>query len=354
MTTDTPTPSGAPVDLPVCAADGAPFDIVQTYHDLLAQNRDLTKPVVAIKALISLLENTNSVTAHETMDVLQASADRLTNSVRNPVPLVAGTHLFLWFVRQMLRDEGGNFENVRRHLVDNGQVFAQRAIHARTGVAEHGFRVIKPGQTVMTHGSSRAVLGLIERAQQAIPGRFKVIYVRDHYNPRESERVVSRLRKLGIPTAPIDGASVLTAVKAAKPGVSAVFLGGEVITKGGGVISRVGAAQVAQIAHESSIPVFVCGEEHKFVAFMPWWNEIGFDQKLLDFGTEDAERPTTEDPVEWVVSLPPFLVVDDDFEHTLTTAQPHDYVHQLITERGLHLPNHVSTTIYQTYGSFDG
>lgn len=327
------------------------FDIVSTYHTLLASNPELTKPVIAIKALTALLDATTATTAHEIIITLKEASNKLKDSVRNPLPLLAGTHLFLWFVRQKLRDEGGNFDAVRQHLVNNGRVFAQRAVSARHEIAEQGFRYIGEGDVVMTHGASRAVIELLERAQKDIPGRFQVVYVEDPQDVKKSRETAERLRKAGIPVAAIAEGSVLVTIRSIPRGISSLFLGGEVITKDGGMISRMGAAAIAQHCHEQDVTVYACGEEHKFVAQMPGWNEIGFDQPIVDFTTQTAQAPP-EEPVEWVVSH----VCSSSYLGRLLIVmlQPRKWIDLLITETGVHRPEYVPAKILEQYGSFDG
>lgn len=242
----------------------------------------------------------SSSTAHETIDILRGASERL-KTVRNPVPLRAGTDLFLWFTRQMLKEQDGNFEAVRQHLVKNAQLFAQRAIDARNGVAEKGWRFVYPGCTVMTHGSSRAVMCLLERAQREIPGTFRVIYVKDEESPEDSDRAIRQLRESGIPTSAIRLHSVLHALTSLEPRVDVVFLGGEVITEDGGIISRMGTCQIARLARDSYIDVYACGETHKFTAYFPVRN-LGFEQPINQFNTDNNEAQL-EDLVDWTVSV---------------------------------------------------
>lgn len=277
------------------------FDIVSTYHELLASDPDLTKPVVAIKALIALLTTVPSSTTHETIEILKAGSERLKASVRNPLPLAAGTHLFLQYILHTLTGQHGNFEAIREHLVRNGQLFAQRAIEARNGVAEKGWRFVLQGSTVMTHGASRAVIGLLEKAQKERPGTFNVVYVTDEDNPAQSERVVQQLRDCGIPTSAIKLHSVLQTMRDLKPRIDMLFLGAEVITQDGGIISRMGTSQIAQLAKVCNIDTYVCGETHKFSGYMPCGNgDVGFTQKLQHF-TKTGPQNVPEDPVDYTV-----------------------------------------------------
>lgn len=201
----------------------------------------------------------------------------------------------------MLREQDGNFEAVRQHLVKNGQLFAQRAINARFGVAENGWRFVFPGSTVLTHGASRAVVCLLERAQREMPGQFRVIYVRDDQNPEESNNVIEQLRSYGIPTSDISLSSVLFAMTSLKPRVDLVFLGGELITEDGGIISRMGTCQIAQAANHCNINTYVCGEEHKFSAYFPDGpDSVGFRQEINTFSTKSSQK-SQEELVDWTV-----------------------------------------------------
>lgn len=307
MATADPTPAADPPAPPAGAgSENGTFDIVAAYQHMLADNTDLTKPVVAIKALIALLDSASASTAHEMIEILSDGSRRLTRSIHNPLPLIAGTQLFLWFTRQMLKEQDGNFEAVRQHLVTNGRLFAQRAINARYGVGDRGWRFVFPGATVLTHGASRAVLCLLERAQKEMPGRFKVIYVRDEDDAAGSDDVAAGLRSCGIPTSTISLHSVLYAMTSHRPRVDVVLLGAEVITQDGGVVSRMGTCQIAQAARYAGIDTYVCGETHKFCTYLPDApDSLLFKQDINQFVTDPGQQKPLTDLVDYTVSTHP-------------------------------------------------
>ncbi|TQV92646.1 hypothetical protein IF1G_08570 [Cordyceps javanica] len=309
------------------------FDIVSTYRNLLAQDPDLTKPVAAIESLIELLNSVPSTTVYETLDTVKAHCDRLKASVENPVPLTAGTDLFLQYLISSLKQQDGapSFDAVRQHLLRNGRLFAARAIAARAGVAEAGWRFVTEGKAVLTHGNSRSVQAVLERAAKIGPGKFRVVYVRDSARAEESDAVVKALREKGIPVAEIPGAAVGHAMGLLRQ-VDMVLVGAEAVAQNGGIISRIGTFQIAQLASRAHIPFYVAAETHKFARKFPLdQRDIGFEQHLLDFTTEGPSKQ----PVDAVDYTPPELVSN------------------LITENGVHLPSYVFEQLLEIYGSLN-
>ncbi|KAH6984781.1 hypothetical protein BKA56DRAFT_730137 [Ilyonectria sp. MPI-CAGE-AT-0026] len=336
------TVSQTPAVAPAPAAEQQPpsssqpttsdFDIVATYRNLLADDPHLTKPVAAIESLIALLGSTPSTTVFETLDTVKAQSDRLKASVANPVPLSAGTDLFLQYLVSSLRQQDGSFDAVRQHLLANGRLFAARANAARHGIADAGWRFIQEGQCILTHGASRSVIGILERAVQNIgAAKFKVIYVREETRVEESDRVVRELRDKGIPVAEIAEASVAYVMGLLRQ-VNMVIVGAEAVTSNGGIISRMGTLQIAKLASEAHVPFYVAVETHKFARkFVMDQRDIGFKQDILDFSVDSKSKQ----PLDAVDFTPP------------------DYISKLITENGIKLPGYVFEQLLDIYGSLN-
>lgn len=244
-----------------------------------------------------------SSTVYETLDSVKAHSDRLKASVANPVPLTAGTDLFQQYLVSSLKSQDGtSFESVRQHLLKNGRLFASRAVAARNGIAEAGWRFVSEGKCVLTHGASRAVTGLLERAAKELgEGKFRVVYVRDDARAKESDAVVKDLRAKGIPVAEIHEAAIAHVMGLLRQ-VNMVIVGAEAVTQNGGIISRLGTFQIAQLAARAKIPFFVAAETHKFVRKFPLdQRDLGFEQKVLDFKLEgQSQQPV--DAVDYTVS----------------------------------------------------
>ncbi|KAF4979751.1 hypothetical protein FZEAL_4108 [Fusarium zealandicum] len=309
------------------------FDIVTTYRNLLASDPHLTKPVAAIESLIASLNAHPSTTVFETLDTINVHSNRLKASVANPIPLSAGTDLFLQYLVSSLRQQDGSFDAVRQHLLRNGRLFSARANAARQGIAEAGWRLIREGQCILTHGASRSVVGILERAVKSLgAGKFKVIYVREETRVEESDRVVRELRDKGIPVAEISEASVAYVMGLLRQ-VNTVIVGAEAVSSNGGIISRMGTLQISKLASQAGVPFYVAVETHKFARkFVMDQRDIGFKQDVLDFSVDAKSKQ----PVDAVDFTPPALIS------------------KLITENGIKLPGYVFEQLLDIYGSLNG
>jgi translation initiation factor eIF-2B subunit alpha len=245
-----------------------------------------------------------STTVFETIDLVETYSRRLKASVANPIPLTAGTDLFQQYLVTSLREREGSFDAVRQHLLSNSRLFASRAVAAREGVARAGWRFVRDGTTVMTHGASRSVLGLLQMAVReggAGGPKFKVIYVRESSRAGETDGVVQELRAMGIPTAEI-AESYVAHVMGLLRMVDMVFVGAEAVAQNGGIISRIGTFQIAKLAASANIPFYVAAETHKFSRKLPLdQRDLGFKQTVLDFST-DAPSSQSNDAVDYTVS----------------------------------------------------
>ncbi|KAI0132333.1 translation initiation factor-like protein eif-2b subunit alpha [Xylariales sp. AK1849] len=298
------------------------FDIVATYHHLLAEDPDLTMPMAAIEALIEFLGHSKANTVYETIELVKAQSAKLRAAVTNPIALSHGTDLFQQYLMMSLKQPAGvvkdrngdsheSFEVVRQHLLRNGRLFATRAKNARERIAVNGRKHIHEGSTILTHGGSRVVGMLLGRAAEKHdyghyvdePKRFKVIYAVDPALETESNKVVAALRAKGVPVATIP----LAAVSYVMDTVDMVIVGAEAVTANGGVISRLGTYQIAQLAKANGKQLFVAAEQHKFGKTFPLDQfDYSFDQGVIDFHASKKQE-------------------DGGKEHTEPMANPIDY-----------------------------
>ncbi|CAK7206352.1 translation initiation factor eIF-2B subunit alpha [Sporothrix eucalyptigena] len=340
----------------VASSDGQ-FDIVATYNRLLAEDPDLTKPVAAIEALIDVLRQTTSSTAMETYEVASAQVERLLASVPNSLPLEAGTSLFTNFLSMSMRQPSADtlsagddptttasslsasgldsFDKIRQHLLDNSQLFVQRAKEARDRIAERGCRLVQEGDVVLTAGGSRTVRALLLKAAERLStgageeAPFTVLYVCDERSKDESARAIAILRDHRIPVYEIDPSSVAYALEAHD--VRSIFVGAEAVTHDGKLVSRIGTYQLAQLAAvvRPQSHFYCLAETHKFV------RKLLLDNKhLARIGILQGFMPT---PVpmrgDKPVTTKPALDFNDQVDVT-----PPNLVTNIITENGIMEP----------------
>lgn len=335
MTTDSPTPSERDPGTDRPGPDISNFDIVAKYQELLVTEPGLTKQVAAINALIAALNTVPSTTAHETLEVIKAHTSKLKASLRNPLPPATGTDLITQYIVTSLKEQHESFDAVRQHLLSNSRLFAKRAVEARTGVAEAGWRLVTEGSYVFTYGASRCVLQLLERAARSDgvgADKFRVVYIRDHTRADESDAYVRDLRALGIATAEID-LTQLAYYMATYSRWALVLFGAEVVMQSGGILTRMGTYTIAQAAKNCNIKVYPCVETHKFCRRHIWgqrpqaWH---IEQSTPDFTTDKATEQ-----------------YDDLVDYT-----PDDYITMLVTENGIKLKTYVADSVLKIYDSF--
>ncbi|KAI1133760.1 translation initiation factor eIF-2B alpha subunit [Nemania abortiva] len=346
--------------------DVGSFDIVATYHRLLADDPELSMPMATIEALIEALGASSATTVFETMKLVEAQSDRLRHSplVANPMAVRHGSDFFKQYLVRELRqlpssggaasgsgsrNEDQQFEVIRQHLLRNARLFATRAKDAREKIASEGRYLIPDKSTILTHGGSRVVCTLLERAKERVngdpPRRFKVIYAMSESRRTESDRVVAALRAKGINVATIPEGGVAHIM--AK--VDLVLAGAEVITAQGGVISRLGTYQIAKLAKVDGKPFYIAAEQHKLGQTFPGdqfsFACSGFKQNLLDFQScetmdFDTTKAETEDekrgreirsanPLDYT---PPNLITNFICDHGLksTVAMEHQVIDMFV------------------------
>ncbi|EMC91610.1 hypothetical protein BAUCODRAFT_299052 [Baudoinia panamericana UAMH 10762] len=330
--------------------DPSTFDIAGTYHQLLTSDPDLTMPVAAIESLIHALSAQNPTTVSETLDLVQKLTTQLKSSVRNPISLSAGTDLFQQYLvanlqrpTSITRGRDIDFEDVRRHLVQNGRLFVRRAKEARETIARFGTRFVRDSDVVLTTGGSRVVGALLRQAAEA-GVRFRVIYVVSTQNDNgEGHPHISTLRKLGIPVATIPPTAMAYSMNA----VTQTFVGAEGVVENGGIVSRLGTYQLAILAKNAGKPVYVVAESHKFVRLFPLgqW-DLGIKQDILQFSTggEGAGKEGGKEEDEGVADLE-----GKDGEEVWVDYTPPHLISGIITESGVLLPSAVSEELIKIW-----
>lgn len=307
------------------------FDIVKTYRSLLASDPEMTMPVAAIESLIELLRAKPSSTAMETVEIVRDEKQKLLDAFPNPLPIRAGADLFEQFLLRSLRgpsaDEGPghrlSFDETRAHLLQNSNLFAQRAREAREAIASHGAKYILDGRTILVSGGSRVVTSILLRAASD-PGRhFNVIYVDDE-SPR-TEKSIAALRAAGLDVETIDPRKVAVVLSQCW-NLNLVLTGAEVVCTDGSVISRMGTSQLAFLCKHmpgASRRFFVAAETHKIVrvpaTFTPIVNRVGIRQKDMS-KWNNIGKPTAEGDFD----------PEDEVDHT-----ERELVDGIITENGV-------------------
>jgi len=294
----------------------------------------------------------------EIMDLVRRDEAALLASVRNPIPPRAGTDLFKQFIVNRLKeleDErrdgkvlrgneaggggggGGGFDEMKRQLVRNSEMYAKRAVRAREDAARVGVtaRVVGRGNAVVTFGGSRAVLALLRLAAREEKGRrgkvtFRVVHIHDTAGRNGSFSDGSLAFAAGLKAEGVEvqeenlgAAEYVLFQKSPKRRVDLVLVGAQAVNHAGGVYARMGTASVVRIAKSCEVPCYVVAETHKFVRVrkLPLGNgeeDFGFNQERPNFGEGD-------DRVDYTVGVFPSIFIRSPFLIPPSPPPSHSY-----------------------------
>ncbi|GMM45373.1 translation initiation factor eIF2B subunit alpha [Pichia kluyveri] len=308
------------------------FDIKQTYLKFLEEDADITMPVAAIESLVTLLKVKQPSTSSELIRLLSDATNELKTSVHNSVSLSAGCDLFMRFV---LRNTHlySDWESCRKHLVENGQLFVQRAKESRDLIAKIGFNLIKDDDTVLVHSYSRVVLSLLAYCKSKFV-RFRVFVTEARSNnnnnigneeeiEKTGKDMANALKKLGIPVCFIHDSQVGFVINK----VDKIFMGAEGVSESGGIINHIGSYQIGVLAKNANKPLYVVSESHKFVRMFPLSPDDVPGNKL-----------------EFSCDLNIGLLKNANIDFT-----PHQYITALVSDLGVLTPSAVSEELIKMW-----
>ncbi|CCK69263.1 translation initiation factor eIF2B subunit alpha KNAG_0C01500 [Huiozyma naganishii CBS 8797] len=300
------------------------FNITETYLKFLEEDSDMTMPIAAIEALVTLLRIRNPGTAAEMINSIKSAAAELVQSIPNSVSLRAGCDIFMRFVMRNFHLYG-DWESCKRHLIENGQLFVSRAKRSREKIANIGIDFIADDDLILVHGFSRAVVSLLSKAADKLI-RFRCV-VTETRPTNQGEQLYSLLATKGIPVTLV----VDNAVGSIIDKVNKVLVGAEGVAESGGIINVIGTYSVGVLAQNAKKPFYVVSESHKFVRMFPLSSDdLPMANKLLDFSRDPND-------LENILSGPTI-----DY-----TSQ--EYITALITDLGVLTPSAVSEELIKMW-----
>lgn len=310
------------------------FNITEAYLKFLRDDSELTMPIAAIESLVTMLRVMQPSTLSELINLVKSNTEVLKRLVPNAILLLAGCDLFMRFV---LRNTNlySDWESCKRHLVENGELFVERAKALRCKLAAFGVAFVKDDDTILVHLYLRVVFQLLVRARRDKLLRFRVLVT--ELRPTGQGVLMARmLRAADIPVELI----VDNAVGFVLHRVDKIMVGAEGVAESGGIINHIGLYQIGCLAKANNKPFYVVTELHKFVRLFPVLpNDIpqvacSVAAAAPAAGTEGAESAEGAEGAGDTNSVTAILTPLLDFT-------PHEYITALITDLGVLTPSAV-------------
>ncbi|EDK47275.1 translation initiation factor eIF-2B [Acetobacter pasteurianus] len=313
---------------------GESFDITGTYLKFLEEDKDMTMPIAAIESLVTMLRFKLPSTSSELINLVSKNIEILKSSIPNNISLSAGCDLFMRFI---LRNTNiySDWESFSKNLIENGELFVQRAKISRDKLAEFGVSFIKDDDIILVHSYSRVVFNLLLKAKQEQLTRFKVLVT--ELRPTENGFIMAqKLKEADIPCEVI----VDNAVGYVLHKVDKIFVGAEGVAESGGIINHIGTYQIGCLAKVNNKPFYVITESHKFVRLFPLApNDLPNMNYIATLGEQEHEFG------EYFKKHSEQLTENKHF----VDFTPHEYITALVTDLGVLTPSAVSEELIKIW-----
>ena len=277
--------------------------------------------IAALKALQVFAQQTTVESKTEFLTEL-IQVQQLFFNTRETEPLMRNA--LHCVVNQIRQSSLQNVSSLCNLIVANTDRLLSELDTSRECVAEIGAKLIQNEMTIFTHCNSSTATQMLIKAKQ--DGKnFKVICTETR--PAFQGRITAqKMIENNIETLFI----VDSAAHVFIPKADFIIVGADAITPEGNVVNKIGTSGLAVLAHEACKPLYVVSELLKF-----------------DFVTHYSEFEGVEqrNPLEVWKDAPKALNV----QNPAFDVTPHRYIHGLICEKGVILPQNVLKIIQQTY-----
>ena len=232
-------------------------------------------------------------------------------------------------VKLSSRYSSNNVEEARQEIINNANLFIERADKALGRIGKIGSGRVQDGDVIMTHCNSHAALSIITTAFEE--GKKISVIATESRPRRQGLLTVKHLNGFGIPATLI----VDSAVRYYMKDVDKVIVGADAIAANGALVNKIGTSQLALAAHEARKSFMVAAETFKFSP-----------STILGIPIEIEERSSDEvvDP-SILAELPNVQVKNPAFDFT-----PAEYIDMIVTDIGIIPPAMAYTVIKEHLG----
>ena len=228
-------------------------------------------PVAAISALLCVVQRSKAETMMGLQDELKQAADLMrqnfhtsTSGARSYIAVQSGCELFLKYITRTFL-ELPNFEECRLQILERGERFQTVSLAARDRIAEQAWAFIPDGATVLTHGASRVVAAILERASKQQGRHFDVLMLEGRPDASGAKSAVCYARETNIPVKVVLDSAMAYCMEQ----VDLVLVGAEGVLENGAVVNKLGTAALAACAQAAGKPFYVAAESYKFARLYP-------------------------------------------------------------------------------------
>ena len=238
-------------------------------------------------------------------------------------------------IASLPRDMNDNENEAKELLCEQIDAYIHERIHlAGKAIAEHALRKIQNGDVLLVYVYNEAVLNILINAQKS-GTQFRVILV-DSRPLMEGRAMLDALVKANLDCTYI----LLNSLSYMMKDVTKVLLGAAALMSNGSVLSRVGTAGIALMAHACNVPVLICCETYKISPRVQLesitYNEMGDPKQLEVLQFDDHDDLYSQDN-KGKTNLTLLNLLYD--------LTPAEFVSGIITEMGILPPSSVAVLL---------
>lgn len=319
----------------------------------------MAAPVAAISALIGVVERSTSETMMGLQDELKRASECMamfyphltasqSRSSQTTIALESGCALFLKYSTRTFL-EWPDYESCREHLLMRAERFKNASLTARDVIAQKAAEFVGSHATILTHGWSRVVAGILKEAARDRAFHLFIL------EGRPDGSGVQAAKSYAAETKNIDVTVVLdSAVMRILEKVDVVLVGAEGVVENGGIVNKVGTATLAVCAKSLNKPFYVAAESYKFARLYPLRQSDLPDIEGSPLLFTDSEGK----PIDLRVSQGAKEIVGTNGEEKEKTIEvenptvdftPAEYISLLFTDLGVLTPSAVSDELIRLY-----
>ncbi len=244
------------------------------------------------------------------------------------VSLPNGIRYVLYRVKKAV-EEGLSLDQVKSIAINVSNEFIEKTNTAKDKIGEIGAKLIKDGDTILTHCNSSIALSIIKTAHRQ--GKEIKVYATETRPRYQGHLTIKELNESGIPTTLIVDSAAGFFMKE----VDKVIVGADTILVDGTLIYKIGLFLIALAARKYNVPLYVGAETYKFCP-----------ESVTGEIIEIEERDSAEiiDP-EKIKDLKYVTVRNPAFDYI-----PPEYIKYIITEKGIIPPHAAIIVLREEYG----
>ena len=174
------------------------------YTSFLAEDPVAGPSAAAIKALTESIKGSSATTIMGLSEVLREAGAALSSLRDAPMSIASLCELFVRFITRTAL-EARDFDDIRRLLIERGEMLARTTIEARSKIAKIGAPFVDAGGVVLTLGYSRCVVALLLAAAKT--KHFSVIVAESHPQG-DGHTTAQQLAQAGVPVTMVEDAAV--------------------------------------------------------------------------------------------------------------------------------------------------